>query len=287
MNAPTDTAALNPPPQQGWQASLDLRVERRDARSLLSHNLHNGPLRVQKALYPEGDEVCQILILHPPAGIAGGDQLQIRLDVMAGAHAQVTTPGAGKWYRSKGPLATQNIQLEVGENACLEWLPQEVIVFDQANAEARTTVSLAEGARAIGWDIVCLGRTASGERFETGHFRQRFRLQTSDGTPILQERMNLAGSDPAMLAPAALAGHTVFGTLWLAGIPPSTELNEALRALTPAGLCCGISALPRVTVIRVMSHSAEIARQYFEAIWALARPFVMQRAAVPPRIWRT
>lgn len=272
---------------QGWQASLDLCVEQRAGRSLLTHNLHKGPLRVQKALYPEGDEVCQLLILHPPAGIAGGDQLSIRLAVKAGAHAQTTTPGAGKWYRSKGPQATQDIQLDVGENACLEWLPQEVIVFDRANAEARTTISLAEGARAIGWDIVCLGRTASGERFDTGHFRQRFRLQTPDGTPIWQERMNLAGSDPAMQAPAALAGHTVFGTLWLAGMPPSAELNEALRALAPAGLCCGISALPRVTVIRVMAHSAEATRQYLEAIWALARPFVMQRAAVPPRIWRT
>lgn len=287
MNAPADTAVLNDPLQQGWQASLDLRVERRDARSLLSHNLHKGPLRVQKALYPEGDEVCQILILHPPAGIAGGDQLRIHLTVEAGAHVQATTPGAGKWYRSKGQKATQDILLEVGTGACLEWLPQEVIVFDQANAEACTTVSLAEGARAIGWDIVCLGRTASGERFETGHFRQRFRLQTPDGTPIWQERMNLAGSDPAMRSPAALAGHTVFGTLWLAGIEPSPILSEALRALEPAGASCGISALPRVTVVRVMAHSAEIARQYFEAIWALARPFVMQRAAVPPRIWRT
>ena len=288
MNAVTETGHLQEHHHpQGWRASLDLRVEQRSGRSLLSHNLHKGPLRVQKALYPEGDAVCQLLILHPPAGIAGGDQLQIQLDVAAGAHAQVTTPGAGKWYRSKGPTATQDIQLNVAENACLEWLPQEVIVFDQAQAQASTTLTLAEGACAIGWDILCLGRTASGERFNTGRFRQRFRLQTPDGTALWQEQMNLVGSDPALTSAAALAGHTVFGTLWLAGVAPSAALTDALRAIAPGDANCGVSALPRVTIVRVMAHSAEVARQYFEAAWALARPTLMQRAAIPPRIWRT
>src|ERR1700712_4340520 len=111
MNAPLPTHLAEQTHSTGWQASLDLRVERRGNRSALTHNLHYGPLRVQKALYPEGDEVCQILILHPPAGIAGGDQLRINLDVGNGAHAQVTTPGAGKWYRSLGPMATQRIHL--------------------------------------------------------------------------------------------------------------------------------------------------------------------------------
>ncbi|GAB2879987.1 urease accessory protein UreD [Uliginosibacterium flavum] len=292
MNALTDAILLQEHShQQGWQASLDLRVASRESRSVLAHNLHQGPLRVQKALYPEGDAVCQLLILHPPAGIAGGDQLRITLDVETGAHAQVTTPGAGKWYRSKGPLATQDINLNIAADATLEWLPQEVIIFDQARARATTTISLAEGARAIGWDILCLGRQASGEAFDHGSFRQHLRLQRPDGTPLWQEAMHLQGSDAAMQSAVALKNYTVFGTLWLAGVnaksAPETALTEALRSINIAEGECGISALPDVTVVRLLSHSSEAARQYFEAIWALARPHVLQREAVPPRIWRT
>ena len=270
-----------------WQASLELGVERRGARCVLARRAHRGPLRVQKALYPEGEDVCQIMILHPPAGIAGGDELRIAVGVGAAAHAQLTTPGAGKWYRSKGPKATQHIDLTVERDAVLEWLPQEVIVFDQAKAESSTTVSLAPGARAIGWDLICLGRTASGERFRSGSFRQSFRLQRPDGTPLWQEKLSLLGDDAALSSEAALAGHSVFGTMWLAGIGPDPALLAALRALAIPDGRCGVTALPEVTVLRVLANSTEDARHYFEAAWTLARPHVLNRAAIAPRIWRT
>ena len=63
-----------------WQAKLDLEfVSDQDGRTILAKKLHSGPLMVQKALYPEGDDICHAVILHPPAGIAGGDHLEINL----------------------------------------------------------------------------------------------------------------------------------------------------------------------------------------------------------------
>ena len=251
------------------------------------HRLHQGPLRVQKALYPEGNDVCQILMLHPPAGIAGGDRLHIKVHVGEGAHAQLTTPGAGKWYRSAGPLATQQVSLHVDAGGALEWFPQEAIVFDQANAEAHTTLTLAEGAKAFGWDILCLGRTASGESFVSGTYRQHLRLQRPDGSPIWRESLCLKGNDAAIQSPVGLAGAMVFGTLWLAGVRPDSEFIAALREINIADVKYGVSALPEVTIIRVTAHSSEAARQALERAWHVARPHVLGRVAVPPRIWRT
>ncbi|MDQ7989973.1 MAG: urease accessory protein UreD [Candidatus Dactylopiibacterium sp.] len=277
---PTESAS-------GWHAHLDLLVEARHGRSVLSRNRHEGPLRVQKALYPEGDGVCQILMLHPPAGIAGGDRLRIDLCMAAGAHAQLTTPGAGKWYRSAGPLATQDITLDVAPGATLEWLPQEAILFDQARARATTTLRLAEGGRCIGWDILCLGRQASGERFTQGSFRQRLRLERPDGRPLWQESLHLTGSDAALEAAVALGGHRVWGALWVAGPHDAPALVAALRALDMQGTACGVSALPHVSILRVLAHCAEDARHALEAAWATARPHLLGRAARAPRIWST
>ena len=94
-----------------WHAELHLGFARDGERTALVENRHLGPLRVQKALYPEGRPVCQAILLHPPSGIAGGDHLKICATVGADAHAQLTTPGAGKWYRTSGAEASQDIEL--------------------------------------------------------------------------------------------------------------------------------------------------------------------------------
>lgn len=283
MNAPSL-------PATAWHARLDLQVEARAARSVLTLNRHAGPLRVQKALYPEGDAVCQLLMLHPPAGIAGGDALEISLAVGSGAHAQLTTPGAGKWYKARGlcPLeATQQVHLQVAAGACLEWLPQEVIVFDGTEARAETRITLAEGASCLGWDILCLGRQASGERFTRGRFRQHLRLERADGTPLWREHMNLAGSDARLDTAAGLGGAPVTGCFWIAGAPDPQALLEALRTLKGDGVRAGVSALPSVIVVRAVAERIEPLRHHFEAAWALARPACVQRMALTPRIWRT
>ncbi len=131
----------------GWQAELDLCFARRTGRTVLSHNRHRGPLQVQKALYPEGKDTCHIAILHPPGGVAAGDGLNIRASLNQQARALLTTPGATKWYRSEGSCASQQVHFSLGEDAVLEWLPRENIIFDGANISMQINVELARRAQ--------------------------------------------------------------------------------------------------------------------------------------------
>jgi urease accessory protein len=278
------------PVQTGWQAALSLAFERRGGRSVLAGNTHRGPLRVQKALYPEGDGVCQTIVLHPPSGIAGGDQLHISASVAQGAHAQLTTPGAGKWYRSGGAEASQRVDLVLGEGATLEWLPQETIAFDGARAHMETRVALAADSRYIGWDILCLGRAAAGERFANGRFDLFYRVDRGS-KPIWLERGGFAGNDPMLASPAGWAGHTVCGTLLCTfpELPQKTAaLLESLRSIAPNdGAGHAITALPDLLVARYLGDSSEAARLWFAALWAVLRPACCGRPAILPRIWNT
>jgi urease accessory protein len=273
-----------------WHAELHLGFARREARSVLRENRHLGPLRVQKALYPEGEGVCQAILLHPPSGIAGGDQLHIAATVDAAAHAQITTPGAGKWYRSGGAEASQHIEFSVGAGAALEWLPQETIVFDGAIARMETRVQLAADSRYIGWDILCLGRAAAGERFENGRFDLFCRVERA-GQPIWLEHGGFAGNDTMLHSPAGWAGATVCGTL-LCSFPELPQqaavLLEACRAIAPSDAAShALTALPGILVVRYLGDNSEAARLWFAEIWKILRPACVGRPAVLPRIWNT
>ncbi len=279
---------LAEPVNAAWEARLGLAFERRGDATILARREHFGPLRVQKALYPEGESPCHAIILHPPSGIAGGDRLDLDIEVGANAQALLTTPGAGKWYRSAGPEASQTLRLKVGEGATAEWLPQETILFDGALARLDTHVELAAGARFIGVDTFCLGRRASGERFTRGRLTTRLRIDL-DGRPLWLERARLDGGSPLFETAVGLAGRGVCSTVLAAGIDLDAESLAACRATRApeGGALCGVSAMPGLFVGRYLGDSAEAARAWFISLWAVLRPALIRRPMVVPRIWHT
>lgn len=271
---------------RSWHAELALRYQRRGVRTVLAERRHDGPLVVQKPLYPEGDTVCHTIILHPPAGIVGGDELEISCDAAADAQVLLTTPGAGKWYRSAGPWAKQRLEFHVAVGACLEWLPQETIVFDGALADMGSQINLAAGASYIGWEILCLGRTGSGERYDHGSCRLHTQIRR-DGKLLWFEKGNIEAGGRIGASPAGLGGHSVCATMIVAG-DIEAALIARCREQTAEDACIAMTLLPGpLLVARHIGDSGAAARHHFEKLRACLRPALTGRPAVEPRIWRT
>ena len=251
-----------------------------DGTTRLVERRHFGPLRVQKPLYPEGPKVCHAIILHPPGGVVGGDQLAITADLDVLAHALLTTPGAAKWYKANGYVSSQAVTLQVGENAALEWLPQETIFFDAAQVKLQHSVNLARGARYIGSEVLCFGRTASGESFASGKIAQTTSIRL-DGKLVWFEQGVLDGGSKSMASPLGLAGKTVCATLIAVG-PLAPGLLPALR-----NLGVGATQMKNVLVVRWLGDSSEMAKSRIAAAWQLIRPELLGRVGQLPRIWQT
>lgn len=279
MNAPLPVTLFTP----SWHAELELGYGRDGETTRPTLRRHKGPLRVQKHLYGEGPEVCQHIIVHPPGGIAGGDRLDIATTVGANAWAQLTSPGAAKWYRAQGP-AYQRLELKVGAGATLEWLPQETIVYCGAQAELSTRIELEGDARLCYWDMVALGRPASGERFNTGHFQAHLDIRRN-GQLLWHERQRIRGDDGLIDSPIGLAGQPVFATLLISG-EIDADLLERCRMI-PSLVRGDLSQLPGLLVARCLASEALHARAWLIDLWRLLRPVLLGRAAVPPRIWST
>jgi urease accessory protein len=288
MQPATITSTVSTAETNGWQARLrlDLRVDERE-RTVLAACRHQGPLQIQRPFYPEADGACHLYILHPPGGVVGGDSLEIEVNLAQNAQTLITTPSAGRFYRSAGSIARQVQALHLTEGAALEWLPQETILFAGARAQSRTRVELSQDSRFLGWEILCLGRPAAEERFTYGAFIQSFELWR-DGLPLYLERGRFQGGDPLSTAPWGMAGQPVTATLLCT--LEQAGLVEAIR--TDWGEVgetelFGATQLDGVLVCRYRGPSVGRAKELFLGAWRRLRPALLGKPPRPPRIWQT
>jgi urease accessory protein len=289
--APARPASSTAPPQ-GWRGRLSIDY-RRDGDRTVSHDIHEGPLRVLQRLYPEGPGICHHVLVHPPGGLVGGDELDVQLSLANGSHAVLTTPGAARFYRSTGAAATQQVTAHLADNARLEWLPLETLAYRGCVAHNRLRFELAPGAQMLGWDMLALGLPAAGEPFDSGVVEQRL-----EWPGVWLERGRIAATDTALLqSPLGLAGQSVLATLWWAsGTPLTSPEREAM--LDSARACfaehpalaprAGVSALDgRLVVARVLADRVEPVFDLWCALRDRWRTLGWGLAADRPRIWRT
>jgi urease accessory protein len=274
---------------EDWHAQLRVDLERRDGGTILARSMHEGPLRVQRPFYPEGrDGPCHIYVLHPPGGVVSGDRLLVDVRAGEGSEVLLTTPGATKLYRARGDADATLVQrFAVGEGARVEWLPPETIAYDGTAARVSTEVELAETGCYVGWEILCLGRPAAGERLTRGELRTSLSVRRA-GRLTYFERGQYKGGDALLSAPWGLFGHAVLATLVVASPRATQAWVETLREAvsTEAGRFA-VTLVSGVLIARFLGDSTLVARQLFERAYAVIRPLYAGRVAHHPRIWST
>lgn len=274
-----------------WHGTLDLRY-RRDGARTAAHDAHDGPLRVLKALYPEGEGVCHHVLVHPPGGIAGGDELDIRVDVGDGAHALITSAGAARFYRSDSKPSAQRARLAIGAGARLEWLPLETIAYPGCHAHNEVDFTLAPSAQCLGWDLLALGLPAAEAPFLSGTIEQQLHWPG-----VWLERGRIAADDTLLLdSPLGLNGQRALLTLWFAThdawpTPLRDALLDAAReaadAQGPAALVGATAPDARLVVLRALAPRIEPLFALACAVRAAWRRLAWNLDAVPSRVWRT
>jgi urease accessory protein len=275
----------------GWHGSLNLVYAHRHGTTQLIHSHVKAPLKVQRPFYPEGAAVCHSVVLHTAGGVVGGDRLSLNFHLEPNAQALITTPAASKVYRSNGLQARQSIQVQVDADACLEWLPQETIVFNGAIYRQDLRVELAPGASCLGWEITRFGRSARGERFLQGEWRSHTEIW-QQGRPLWIERLRLPGGEEILNSPHGLAGQAVVGSLVWVGADVSPSIVEKARSLWdgqdahPTRGSAGVTRLTAGLLCRYRGSSTAQVRNWFTDVWQLLRLSFLGRSSCPPRVWQ-
>lgn len=270
-----------------WHGSLNIAYTWVDGTTAIAHQQMQAPLKVQKPFYPEGSQVCHHVILHTAGGVVGGDRLSLHFDLQPKAHTFMTTAAASKVYRSNGLEARQNILVRVDTDACLEWFPQETIVFNNAIYRQDLRVELAPGATWLGWEITRFGRTARGEKFVQGNWRSHTEVWQNQ-SPLWIDRQWLRGDEEIFHSPHALAGKPIVGSLVFIGQPVSTEVVEKVRILLAQieqGEI-GVTRLNMGILCRYRGNSTTEVRNWFTKVWHLMRSSFLGKPGYLPRVWQ-
>jgi urease accessory protein len=272
-----------------WQARLQLDYGLEAGRTVARFD-HQGPLRILQALYPEGEAVCHNVVVHPPSGLVGGDELDIAISVGAGAHGLVTTPGASRFYRSAGEPAVQRVRVSMEDGSRLEWLPLEAICYSGCIAQNRLRMRLAPGAEMIGWDITALGLPEAQKPFEHGSLLQHLELE---GAWLERGHVD-AGDHRLMDGALGLAGQRCMASLYFAAGSELTRdrreralalAREAIDGHALSGLAGATAPGPQVVAVRVLAPLVEPAMALLKAVRDAWRPGLWDLPAQQPRTW--
>ncbi|WP_428033435.1 urease accessory protein UreD [Amphritea sp.] len=290
-------------PQQtqasAWNAELFLQFGRTARGTVLQRAEHQGPLYVQKAFYPEGPDLAQVYLLHPPGGLVSGDRLQITVDCRSSSHALLTTPGAGRVYRARPDRTLQHQinTLNIDAGSSVEWLPMETILYPDACTRLDTHVNLADDARFIGWEITSLGMPNQNLPFAIGTLSQALQINRNDRV-LLRERLQIDDQNRALLQGRAglrgnpVTGLMVAGPFTLADTQTSEPMIDALikqlrQLADECDALAAVSLTGEFMTIRYLGNRTDQAMKLFIRCWHEIRPQLLGREACEPRIWAT
>ncbi|MDV7339580.1 urease accessory protein UreD [Terasakiella sp. A23] len=262
--------------------AADVSFTHKDGETRLNRLYYRDPLKV---LFPRGD-IPTAALVTTGGGLFGGDIYDIDIALDEGAQSLVTAQAAEKVYRSSGPDCEINVNLKVADGACLEWLPQESILFDQARFRRTTKLDLAPEASALVGEIIVFGRLASGEEVQDGLLREAWEVRR-DGKLIWADALHMEDDLQRPLNHAsAFGGARAIATAVYAGSDAEGLLETAREFLLgEEDVRVGASFVNGLLICRWLAKDPYQLRKSFGNFWSAFRHKALGRNAVLPRLW--
>lgn len=276
---------------EGW-LKLHFSIDGEQQTQLIVRE-QRPPLQVIRA-FPISTGGALVHVHNVSGGVLGGDKLRLEVEVEPGAHAQLTSTGATRLYRSRPgvPAAQQTGTITVREGALLEYLPDPLIPFAGSYYHQHMRIELDSGAGLFWWETVTPGRVAHGEQFAYEQLILDLHISTRDQS-IAIERLKLEPHCRALSSLARLGPYSYFCSFYICrvGLEAAqwSNLEKELGALAqelscPGEMSWGVSTLvAHGLVIRAVSRQGRDIPPGLLAFWRAAKRYLYDEEPVPPR----
>ena len=269
----SDTSASH----QRARGAVLVAMKRRDDATVLDDLRQEGCLKVR---FPRPQNWAEAVLLNSSGGVAAGDALSAEIVAGTGTQMCVSAQAAERFYRALPDSLPSRVRntIRVAENATLEWLPQETILFDQSSLDRVLDISLEEGAQFLGVEMMIFGRLAMGESVQKVALSDTIRLRRA-GRLIWHDAIRFTGNPSEALAHAAIGqGAIALASLLFAAPDAETRLPALRAALEPFE--AGVSLLDGLLTARILAPEGATLRAA-----VLAGLAVLRDGRAMPRVW--
>ncbi|MGD1863896.1 MAG: urease accessory protein UreD [Phormidesmis sp.] len=175
--------------------------------------------------------------MNTSPGLLAGDVLRMSLTLEEGSSLLLADQAATKVHTMPldGPLdkrlAKVHYEIEVGDRATLEFLPEPLILFTDSALKQTTDITLHPSAGLTWGEIILPGRLARGERYQFQEYLSRVQIKLDDDTVWFVEAVKLLGKTNPFAHSELFASGSVLGSLILA-LPQEMATRENLTVVS-------------------------------------------------------
>lgn len=225
----------------------------------LVEKFHHGLFHVGKT-YKVKDSLF-LQVINPTAGLFGGDQFHCSIHLEPSSKATLYSPSATQIFTmASGEKATGYQEIQVDEEALLEWYPNSLVPHLNASFSVGTVIRLAKNSSLFYVDLLSPGRVAYGESLSFLSLSSQLSIYQNENL-IVREKL-LIDSETDKLRWTSFSGESApyYATIWMAG-NEKQSLNEVLnntghQEIDKAELQVGVTQLSEsLWVKRVASRS--------------------------------
>ena len=196
-----------------------------NGRTRAAHLSCAAPLKIARTWARAADGGLDLCLMDASPGMLAGDRYALDFHLSRGARVAVTTQGFARIHPSASAPCALKTRLQIAEDAILEWHPEPLMLYKDADLRAQTTVELARGATLIASEVWCAGRTGRGEVWQFARFDNRWNVR-QNGAPIFASALDLTPRDFDPRAKGAWNNCTHSGSFWAWGALSNQTLLE-------------------------------------------------------------
>ena len=251
-------------------------------KTVITDQYSQVPLYTQKALYYDENlpNMAHLFIMSPSGGILQGDRYRMDISLANNAVSHITTQGATRIYKMNSNYATQLININVGKDCYLEFIPDQIIPFRNSRYYQKVSLNVDPSATLIYSEIIVPGRVAMGELFSYDLCYLKTIGQNIEKNIKFIDNCMLKPKNQNMNTLGMFGNHTVLASVYiLTKNENALILNKKINSIIKNNdeVSGGSTILPNNSglVVRLMCNSSEIIKTEIYDIVRIVRKEIL------------